>query len=143
MQGATTSVEEGEGEPTARATKAPEPAGEEKEPWLRIYDTLGTADPMQGRSFHQSANSEVLVHGRYGGAHPRCRPAARPRASRPGGGLADPRRLTFAAILQACVPTLRHVPAAARAAWAQCSPALRRSLSTKTLCLHGRNSAVA
>ena len=76
-----------------------------------------------------------LVSSRYNGAHPRCRPAAR-RAAAPivGGGapaFAGPSLETACAT---SIPVLRHVPKAARAAWAQClSRALGQVASTNSM----------
>ena len=58
------------------------------------------------------------------GRTPRCRPDSRAQAARPGAvppaaSAADPLP-NFADVLAAEVPTVRHVPKVARAAWAQC-----------------------
>ncbi|CAE7231929.1 unnamed protein product [Symbiodinium natans] len=66
----------------------------------------------------------LLVKRYYNGSHPRCRPDSRAQAARPGAvppaaSAADPLP-NFADVLAAEVPTVRHVPKVARAAWAQC-----------------------
>ena len=64
----------------------------------------------------------ILVASRFNGAHPRCRPAVRAAAAgapalHPG---LPPPAPDLAEVFQARVPVMRHVPKAARSAWAQC-----------------------
>ena len=71
---------------------------------------------------------------RFNGAHPRCRPAARRAVVPvPAAGLALPGP-SIEAVFAEPAPVLRHVPKAARAAWAQClSRALGQVAGNNTL----------
>ena len=69
----------------------------------------------------------MLVAARFNGVHPRCRPSARTAVPSPashpvgGGNAPDIDGLPdLATIFSANIPVLRHVPKAARGAWAQC-----------------------
>ena len=67
----------------------------------------------------------LLVAQRYHGSHPKCRPEARRRASASGAAASSDAAAPGAGpdvseVLAAGVPVLRHVPKAARGAWAQC-----------------------
>ena len=75
-----------------------------------------------------------LVASRFNGAHPRCRPAARRAVVPvPAAGLALPGP-SIEAVFSEPAPVLRHVPKAARAAWAQClSRALGQVAGNNTL----------
>ena len=81
----------------------------------------------------------LLVKRFHNGVHPRCRPASRAQAARPGrvgAATPDSELPSFADILAAECHTLRHVPHAARPCWAQC---LARAVATAV----ARNSVAA
>ena len=62
----------------------------------------------------------LLVDRRFYGVHPRCRPTQRASVRRTSREGADPSLPSLDKITSTFVPTLRHVPHAARASWAQC-----------------------
>ena len=86
--------------------------------------TLSGAVPQAYLDAHSLDSCTVcglLVKRYYNGCHPRCRPASRAQAARPAASASlDSGTPSFADILAADVPTIRHIPRAARAAWAQC-----------------------
>ena len=85
--------------------------------------TLEGAVPIECLAAHNLDACAVcgnLVDSRFNGTHPRCRPTGRASAGRASPGDADAALPAFEEIMAAAVPTLRHVPVVARAAWAQC-----------------------
>ena len=99
--------------------------------------TLDGEVPAAYRAQHQLDLCSVcggLVASRFHGAHPRCRPAARQTAAPAAvaGVLASGPDLNT--VFAERIPVLRHVPKAARSAWAQClARALGQVAATNTL----------
>ena len=99
--------------------------------------TLEGEAPQAYRARHHLDLCSVcggLVASRFNGAHPRCWPAARRAVVPvPAAGLALPGP-SIEAVFADPAPVLRHVPKAARAAWAQClSRALGQVAGNNTL----------
>ena len=80
----------------------------------------------------------LLVKRFHNGSHPRCRPASRASATSRPARLESPDSSlpSFSEIMSSGWVTLRHVPKAARATWAQC---LARAVATAV----GRNTVAA
>eukprot|EP00435_Cladocopium_sp_Y103_P060249 s521_g22.t1 len=99
--------------------------------------TLDGEVPAAYRAQHQLDLCSVcggLVASRFRGAHPRCRPAARQAAAPAAvaGNLASGPDLNT--VFADRIPVLRHVPKAARSAWAQClARALGQVAATNSL----------
>ena len=89
----------------------------------------GAVPPEYLAAHHLDACSVcgLLVDRRFNGAHPRCRPTQRGCVRRTSHDGADPSLPSLDEITSTFVPTLRHVPHAARASWAQC---LARAVSS-------------
>lgn len=87
--------------------------------------TLAGAVPAEYLAAHTLDICSVcglLVSQRFNGMHPRCRPQGRSEAAGrvTHAGAGDPRLPDFEEIMACGAQTVRHVPSAARAAWAQC-----------------------